>query len=95
METRNGLVCIGSETKEPISCTSVFSFREVHDIDPITTLECSENSFCSDSKSNIKSDAINEFNKKVSTEFGDKVNLTSALSMGLLTVCSVPLRFTF
>ena len=57
-------VCIGSQTKEPTSCTSVFSFRGVHDIDPITTLECLESSFCFDSKSNIKSGAINEFNKK-------------------------------
>ena len=57
-------VCIGSSTKEPTSCTSVFSFRGIHDIDPITTLECSENSFCFDSKSNLRSGAINEFNKK-------------------------------
>ncbi len=57
-------VCIGSQTKKPTSCTSVFSFRGVHDIDLIITLECLENSFCFVSKSKIKSGAINEFNKK-------------------------------
>ncbi len=56
--------CIGSQTKKPTSCTSVFSFRGVHDIDLIITLECLENSFCFVSKSKIKSGAINEFNKK-------------------------------
>ncbi|WP_269520444.1 hypothetical protein [Alteromonas sp. BMJM2] len=57
-------VCIGSATNKPTSCTSIFSFRGIQDIDPVTTLECSENSFCFDSKNNIRSGAINEFNKK-------------------------------
>ncbi len=57
-------VCIGSKTEEPTSCTSAFSFRGIHDIDSITTLECSENCFCFDSKKNKHSGAINEFNKK-------------------------------
>ena len=57
-------VCIGSATTEPTGCGSVFSFRGVHDIDAITTLECLENSFCFDSEANQGSGAINEFNKK-------------------------------
>lgn len=57
-------VCIGTKNKVSSSCTSVFSFIGIHNIDSITTLECSVSIFCFDSKSNRRSGAIDEFNKK-------------------------------
>ncbi len=56
-------LCIGYPGQEPTGCTSVFSFRGVQDIDPITTMECAESGFCYNSNSNFGSGAINKFNR--------------------------------
>jgi len=56
-------LCMNAADEEPTSCTSIFSFRGVQDIGPVTTLECSKSNFCSDSKGNIGSGAIDQFNR--------------------------------
>jgi len=56
-------LCVSDPSEEPTTCTSVFSFRGVQDIDPLTTLECAKSNFCFNSKSNLRTGAINEFNR--------------------------------
>jgi hypothetical protein len=57
-------LCVNSAGKEPTSCSSIFSFRGLQDIGSVTTIECSKSNFCFDSKSNVGSGAIDEFNRK-------------------------------
>lgn len=57
-------LCVNSAGKEPTSCSSIFSFKELQNIGSVTTIECSKNNFCFYSKSNVSSAAINEFNRK-------------------------------
>lgn len=57
------LLCVNSAGKKPTSCTSIFSFRGVQDIGPVTRIECTNSAFCSGSDSNIGSGSINEFNR--------------------------------
>jgi len=56
-------LCVSDPGQEPTSCTSVFSFRGVQDIDPITKIECTEINFCFDTNNSLGSGAINEFNR--------------------------------